>query len=132
LILIKANRLFVQFLIDTNQPDMHIGIWDWMKFFEKEFNRNGQGLLHHFIHRTSYHVFSLFDLNRDKFISFEEYENMWSVYKIPPDECRASFERLDQNDDKLISASEMVDGLEDFFKSNKYEAPGNLIFGEWR
>lgn len=133
LILIKANRLFVQFLIDTNQPDMHIGIWDWMKFFEKEFKRPGKaGLLHHFVHRTTYHLFSLFDLNRDKHISLEEYANMWSVYKIPQDQCEASFKQLDTNKDELISADEMVAGLDNFFNSTKLDAPGNLVFGDWK
>ena len=60
-ILIQANRLFVQFLIDTDQPDLSVTLWDWMKFFEREVDKEN-GLLHHFIHRTTYHIFSLFDL----------------------------------------------------------------------
>lgn len=132
LILIKANRLFVQFLIDTDNPDMSIDLWDWMKFFERELNKpQKSGLLHHFIHRTNYHVFSLFDLNNDRFISPKEYQNMWSVYRINGMDSRESFDGLDQNGDSLISVDELISGLEEFFYSQRLSDPGNKIFGKW-
>ena len=131
LILIKANRLFVQFLIDTNQPDLSISLWDWMKFFEREIEKDG-GLLYHFVHRTTFHIFSLFDLNGDKHISREEYEYMWSMYKIPMDEIDFCFAALDKNGDQLISVEEMVLALNDFFYSSKQDCPGNFVFGKWQ
>jgi len=132
LILIKANRLFVQFLIDTHQPELSISLYDWMKFFEREIsNPRESGVLYSYIFRTTFHLFSLFDLNRDNHISLDEYANMWSIYKIPLGHLETSFNQLDQNNDSLISAQEMVSGLNDFFNSADRNACGNLIFGPW-
>ncbi len=133
LILIKANRLFVQLLIDTQQPDMSITLWDWMKFFEKEIeNPREQGPLYGYIFRTTFHLFALFDLNRDNHISIEEYANMLSIYNIDQKNCEKGFAALDKNKDNLISSEEMVNGLNDFFNSKEAEAPGNWIFGDWQ
>ena len=133
LILIRANRLFVQLLIDTQQPELSISLWDWMKFFDKEISSSpGETrALDSYIFRTTFHLFSLFDLNNDNQISVEEYSNMWSIYKIPKESCEESFDLLDKNGDLLISADEMVSGLNDFFNSSDPNAPGNLIFGKW-
>ena len=112
---------------------MSISLWDWMKFFEREINEPREnGPLYSYIFRTTFHIFSLFDLNGDNHISIDEYANMWSVYGISPDNCQRSFDLLDQNHDSLISAEEMVEGLNDFFNSSDPFAPGNLMFGEWR
>ena len=102
-----------------------------MKFFEKEISSKKKGSLDGYINRTTYHIFSLFDINDDSQISLEEYSNMWSIYKIPPEECAASFNLLDENGDLVISSKEMVSGLNDFFTSSDPNAPGNLIFGKW-
>ena len=131
LILIRANRLFVQLLIDTGQPELSISLWDWMKFFEKEVSAEKSGSLDSYIFRTTFHLFALFDLNDDNQISMEEYSNMWSIYRIPKESCDKSFRLLDHNNDLVISAEEMISGLNDFFTSSDPGAPGNFIFGEW-
>jgi hypothetical protein len=104
-----------------------------MLFFEKEIEKQERsGLLYYYVYRINHHLFTLFDLNKDNFIQFEEYANMLSVYKIPLDACRESFDRLDQNHDHLISRSELLQGLDDFFHSPKETVSGNWIFGDWR
>ena len=80
---------------------------------------------------TNFLDFALFDLNNDNQISVDEYSNMWSIYKIPKESCEESFNLLDKNGDLLISADEMVSGLNDCFNSSDPNAPGNLIFGKW-
>lgn len=132
LVMIKANRLFVQFLIDTNQPDLQIGIYDWMKFFERELEKSTKsGLVYHFVHRTNFHLFALFDLNGDNHISLEEYTNMWGIYKLNHVDCKTSFKGLDKNGDDLISVDEMIAALDDFFYSDDPRTAGNNIFGMW-
>ena len=133
MVLIRANRLFVQFLINIDSPDLSIDLWGWMKFFERELDKpEKSGLLYHFIHRTNYHVFALFDLNNDRHISPEEYQYMWSIYNINGMECLDSFNGLDKNNDRLISVDELASGLDEFFFSQKSTSPGNNIFGKWK
>lgn len=133
LLRLKANRLFIQFVIDTDQTDMSISLVDWMRFFDNALvDPKENGPLRSYIFRTTFHLFSLFDLNNDKHISIEEYSNMLSVYKISPEHCERSFKQLDENDDLVISSDELVNGLNDYFTSSDPDAPGNMIFGDWQ
>lgn len=129
----KASRLFIQLVIDTGEMSMGISKAKWLAFFERELNKNDRkGPLHHYVHRTTHHLFSLFDLNGDKFISKEEYANMLGAYNLSHAESETSFELLDQNGDGRISEAELIDGLHDFFWSSDHEAAGNFIFGKWQ
>jgi Ca2+-binding EF-hand superfamily protein len=133
LILIKSHRLFVQLLTDADNPELSLTLWDWIEFFRDQlFEGGNNGVLEYYIHRTSRHIFDLFDMNRDNFIQKEEYSDMLTIYKISQDHAEQSFEELDSNKDGVISVDEMINGLRNFFKSNDVNSPGNLIFGEWR
>ena len=71
-------------------------------------------------------------MNRDRLISEEEYANMLTIYNISHKMAIRGFEELDTNGDSFISADEMVEGLNNFFKSEDENAGGNLISGDWR
>ena len=132
LILLKAHRLFVQLLTDLDNPEMSLTIWDWVEFFRNQVDSSNGKILKYYIHRTSRHIFDLFDMNRDKMISMEEYANMLMIYNIPQNTAQQGFAELDSNGDGLISIEEMIEGLKNFFKSPDVNAKGNMIFGDWR
>lgn len=132
LILLKSHRLFVQLLADLHNPELSLTLWDWIAFFRDQIESEDDGILNHYIHRTSRHIFDLFDMNKDKLISREEYATMLTIYNISHDTAIQGFEDLDTNNDNHISADEMVEGLNNFFKSDDPEAKGNLIFGRWK
>lgn len=133
LILIKSHRLFVQLLTDADNPELSLTLWDWIEFFRDQlFEGGNNGVLEYYIHRTSRHIFDLFDMNRDDMISREEYANMLTIYNIPHEYVAESFDELDSNHDEFISADEMINGLRNFFKSSDPNSPGNLIFGDWK
>lgn len=136
----KASRLFIQLaidiegadLLDIDDADVSISQEDWINFFNKELeDTTDGGLLDHYIHRTSYHLFSLFDFNDDEYISKEEFNMMFGVYRIPLDASEKSFEMLDINGDGMISSEELISALEDYFESTDADAPGNWLFGDW-
>ncbi len=132
LILLKSHRLFVQLLADLNNPELSLTLWDWIEFFRDQVESKEDGILEHYIQRTSRHIFDLFDVNRDKLISRIEYADMLTIYNLSHETAVKGFEELDENEDNHISAQEMINGLRNFFKSSNPEAKGNLIFGEWR
>ena len=132
LILLKAHRLFVQLLIDLDNPDMELTLWDWVEFFRSQIESSNSRTLDYYIYRTSRYIFDLFDVNKDKMISREEYSHMLTVYNIPQNTAKVGFEEMDTDDDNFISSDEMISGLKNFFKSNEAEAKGNMIFGDWR
>ncbi|MEM7297543.1 MAG: EF-hand domain-containing protein [Bacteroidota bacterium] len=131
-ILLKSHRLFVQLLTDLDNPEMNLTLWDWVEFFRNQIDSSNGKILKHYIHRTSRHIFDLFDMNRDKMISREEYANMLTIYNIPQNTAEQGFEELDSNGDGFISSDEMVEGLKNFFTSGDINAKGNMFFGEWR
>ncbi len=131
LILLKAHRLFVQLLIDLENPDMELTLWDWVEFFRNQLQSSNARILNYYIYRTSRYIFDLFDVNKDKLISREEYSNMLTVYNIPQNTAKVGFEELDMNKDDIVSSDEMINGLKNFFKSSDPNAPGNMIFGDW-
>lgn len=132
LILLKAHRLFVQLLIDLDNPDMELTLWDWVEFFRSQIESSNSRTLDYYIYRTSRYIFDLFDVNKDKLISREEYSHMLTVYNIPQNTAKVGFEELDTDNDNFISSDEMISGLKNFFKSNEADARGNMIFGDWR
>jgi Ca2+-binding EF-hand superfamily protein len=131
LILLKSHRLFVQLLTDLKNPELSLTLWDWIEFFRDQVEKEEASILEHYIHRTSRHIFDLFDINRDKLISREEYADMLTIYNISQETAIQGFEELDSNNDNFISADEMVSGLRNFFNSSDPDAKGNLIFGDW-
>lgn len=132
LILLKSHRLFVQLLTDVENPEMNLTLWDWVAFFRNQIDSSNGKILKHYIHRTSRHIFDLFDMNRDRMISREEYANMLMIYNIPQNTADQGFDELDSNKDQYISADEMIEGLKNFFTSPDANAKGNMIFGDWR
>ena len=132
MILLKSHRLFVQLLADLNNPELSLTLWDWIAFFRDQIESEEDGIMDHYIQRTSRHIFDLFDMNKDKLISREEYAHMLTIYNISHDVAIEGFQELDTNSDHYISADEMVEGLNNFFKSPDEGAKGNLIFGNWR
>lgn len=132
LILLKAHRLFVQLLIDLENPDMELNLWDWVEFFRNQIESSNARILDYYISRTSRYIFDLFDMNNDKFISREEYADMLTIYNIPQNTGKVGFEELDTNKDDLVSSEEMINGLQNFFRSPDIKANGNMIFGDWR
>ncbi len=132
LILLKSHRLFVQLLADLNNPELSLTLWDWVEFFRIQLESSEEGILEHYIQRTSRHLFDLFDMNQDKVISIVEYTDMLTIYNLSHETVRRGFEELDENGDNHISVEEMIIGLRNFFQSSDPEARGNLIFGDWK
>jgi len=132
LILLKAYRLFVQLLADLENPEMNLTLWDWIEFFKNQIESSNGKILKYYIYRTSRHIFDLFDMDRDKRISRNEYANMLTIYNIPQNTAIEGFNELDTNKDDFISAEEMIEGLKNFFNSDQSNAKGNMIFGNWR
>jgi len=131
-ILVQSSRLFVQFLVDIESDKMGIDKEEWLRFFEKHLEKGTKGAVSNYVYRTMAHIFLLFDLNKDKVISYLEYANMISIYNIPPRYTRNSFQKIDLNGDGMISEEEMLTALEDYFYSSDPGGSGSLIFGEWQ
>ncbi len=74
-------------------------------------------------------VFSTFDTNNDGAISLEEYQDLYRVVGLECSFATAIFDQLDLDKNGTISISELLELMDQFFKSQNQHSPGNFLFG---
>lgn len=143
---IGPNHEAYQYLIDQSKElynelitDLHmnygdpITLVDWLSYFDKEIiQAKDIGLVKHLIQMTVKYVFDLYDQNGDGLISIDEFVDMFTIYGIDVKWSAKSFMHLDENGDEVISKTELVHAVRDFFISSDPGADGNWIFGNWQ
>ncbi len=103
----------------------------FLKFMDKMLSPGGEELFQKFIVRVVGDVFDSFDLNKDGVISINEYVDMFMCYHIKIKYSAKAFLKLDRNGDDHVSKQELLQAVDEFFKSNDEKAPGNWLFGFW-
>lgn len=76
-------------------------------------------------------IFKYFDLNRDQFISVEEFIDLFMAFHIEVRYSGKAFTKLDLNGDELLSKSELQIAVGQYFISEDKEDRGNWLFGFW-
>lgn len=107
----------------------HISLEQWLQFADNSIiNGDSERERQYFENFTS-ELIENFDTDNDGHISMMEYVDFFVGYRIEVRYSAKSFAKLDENKDKQISKSELAKALQDFFKSDDKDAPGNWIFG---
>lgn len=73
--------------------------------------------------------FDSFDTNGDGHIDLGEYQSIYKMLGLDENLALEIFKRLDLNQDGHLSKDEYVKLIDQFFKSQDPEAPGNWFFG---
>ncbi|NER84314.1 MAG: hypothetical protein F6K42_33220 [Leptolyngbya sp. SIO1D8] len=76
-------------------------------------------------------IFDAIDADEDGYLDLSEWQRLFQVYGIPVIYAEAAFSRLDQNQDRQFSKSEVLPLVEEFYYSQAPDAPGNFIFGSF-
>ncbi len=129
----KAIRLFHQLLSDIS-PEEHQSIKkdEWLSFFEEKLgDQVDEEVLATYQELIYLYVFDFFDHNRDGFITKDEYESFFEIFKLDSQYCDRSFSMLDTNSDDKVSRYEMLAAIEDFLISDDPDSSGNWAFGNW-
>lgn len=103
----------------------------FLKFYEKMLGPGGENLYKKFVVKMVSSLFDAFDINEDGVISVDEYSDMFMCYHIPIRYSAKAFVKLDRDGDDFITKKELIRAVDEFFKSNKEESPGNWLFGFW-
>jgi Ca2+-binding EF-hand superfamily protein len=79
----------------------------------------------------AYSALGMFDRNDDGRVEPDDYAsiNMWRG--LDPAAAKETFQRLDLNGDGYLTVDEAVTLVEEYFRSDDPNAPGNWFFGPW-
>ena len=104
---------------------------NFLKFFDKLLSPGNEQLYNDYVYKVVGDVFDDFDLNGDGVISINEYVDLFMCYHIKIKYSAKAFLKLDKNGDDDVSKEELMEALDEFFKSDDPKAPGNWLFGFW-
>lgn len=74
-------------------------------------------------------AFSVFDRNQDEQLSLGEFRDFYRAINLDDALAPTLFGKLSLGDDALISKEQFVTLLDQFFRSQDQNAPGNILFG---
>ncbi|MEO0869626.1 MAG: EF-hand domain-containing protein, partial [Cyanobacteria bacterium J06642_11] len=76
-------------------------------------------------------IFDVFDDDGDGQMSQAEWAELFQVYNIHPAYAPASFEKLDANNDGVLSREEILALIDDFFCGDDVNSAANSMFGPY-
>lgn len=115
----------------AKDDDGHATLEEWLDFADRVIVHGDEGLYEKHVNKLAREIFSFFDVNKDGYISLDEYIDLFMAYRIEIRYSARAFTKLDKNKDDLISEEELLSGIREFFRSDEEQAPGNWLFGFW-
>lgn len=103
----------------------------FISFYEKMLAPGGEELYRQFVSESVGGIFDSFDVNDDGLISTDEYSDMFMCYHIPIKYSAKAFVKLDRDGNDHITKKELMQAVDEFFKSSDPKSPGNWLFGFW-
>lgn len=104
---------------------------NFLKFFDKMLSPGGEEMYRQYVINVVGDVFDSFDVNADGVISINEYVDLFMCYHIKIKYSAKAFLKLDRNGDDQVTKEELLQAVDEFFKSDDPKAPGNWLFGFW-
>ncbi|MFZ9045511.1 MAG: hypothetical protein ACO2ZZ_06565 [Cyclobacteriaceae bacterium] len=104
---------------------------EWLEFAGSHLVNGSDAFFDDYVKQTTREIFECFDVNNDKYIALDEYIDLFMAYHIPVRHSAKSYIKLDLNQDDLLSLEELLKAVDEFFRSDDKDAPGNWLFGFW-
>ena len=76
-------------------------------------------------------MLGLWDQNGDGKLSVQEYAKLGWCYGITEEAMREAFQHLDRNGDGYLTIEELTKAVDEFYRSDDPDAPGNWTFGPY-
>jgi Ca2+-binding EF-hand superfamily protein len=104
---------------------------EWLEFADEYLVNGSEAFFDRYVKQTTREIFDCFDVNHDRYIALDEYIDLFMAYHIPVRYSARSYTKLDLNKDDLLSLEELLSAVDEFFRSDDQDAPGNWLFGFW-
>ena len=122
----KSRWNHMQEVVDTDS-DNKISLDEWLVYIDNLLNDpqayeaevNGIVAL----------VFSVFDVDGNEQLNLEEYQQFFQAHNQDKSNANETFKKLNLKDDEYISKKQHMELINQFFKSEDPDAPGNFLWG---
>ncbi|NET59184.1 MAG: hypothetical protein F6K47_24505 [Symploca sp. SIO2E6] len=114
-------------LADENH-DAEVTLSEWLNYYENLINSDSYGQI---LKLQCSVLFALLDENENGEISQQEYVDLVSAYGVDPSWASKNFAQLDLNSDGHISEAELFTLMDEFFRSDDPQSPGNYFWGSY-
>lgn len=115
----------------NKEASEHATLEEWLDFADQHLVNGSDAFFDKYVKQTTREIFKCFDVNDDSYIALDEYIDLFMAYHIPVRYSAKSYTKLDLNQDDLLSLSELLSAVDEFFRSDDKDAPGNWLFGFW-
>ncbi|NEQ69347.1 MAG: hypothetical protein F6J86_22905 [Symploca sp. SIO1B1] len=119
----------MQKFADTNS-DNKISLDEWLVYIDNLLS--DQQAYEAEINGIVSFVFSLFDVDGNDQLDLSEYRQVYRTVDLDENSANEVFKKLNFKDDDYISKEKHLELIDQFFRSNDPEAPGNWVFGTGR
>lgn len=128
----RSRDFFKRIQKAMNLSKDSIDLQDWLGYFENHvLGEDNKQSLNEVVRYLLSFFFGVFDDNRDGYFSIKEYEHIFETFGISKSQSKIAFDKMDLNQDGILSRYELLMAVEMFLTSTDAEDPGNRIFGEW-
>lgn len=119
----------MQKVTDTNS-DNKISLDEWLVYIDNLLNDSQAYEAE--VNGIAAFVFSVFDVDGNEQLSLEEYRQLYKAEDLDENNANEIFKQLKLKDEDSISKEQYLELVNQFFRSEDPEAPGNLVFGKGR
>lgn len=128
----KCEQTWKDFRAFSGLPDEGSAtLEEWLKFADERIVNGTIEQYEYHIRRLTKEIINYFDENGDGQLSLNEYVDLFMAYRIEIRYSAKAFTKLDRNHNDYISQEELLVAVDQFFRSNDDNAPGNWLFGFW-
>lgn len=129
--LLQINKFFDILALECGvKKERKITLSHWMSLLSKSGGDMNAKAMRFFRFSLIKYVFDFFDINRDGFIDFNEFQELYNVFGIEDRQIIFAFLKLDSNQDGLLSRAELDYSLLAFFTKMEVDDL-NYMFGEF-
>lgn len=115
---------------DANN-DYRVSLDEWLAFQDEKVIHADDEWYDQYVNTFFELLFDLIDENSDGKIDQKEYVGLLVCFRVEPRNAFAAFNKIDNNQDGIISKDELIAAIRDFNRSNEADTPGNWLFGPY-
>ena len=122
-------NVFISFMNDSEAKSAALP--DWLEFAAANLVNADDQTYAQYISNIVAEIFDYFDVNRDRFISVDEFMDMFVAFRIEIRYSAKAFTKMDLNGDEYLSREELLTAVSQYFRSDDEKDKGNWLFGFW-